>query len=69
MLSYESESEMLMAWSDFINKVDPDVITGYNMARFDIPYLLIRATTLQLKNFPFIGRILGQIGHHLYFCR
>jgi DNA polymerase delta subunit 1 len=45
MLSYENESDMLMAWKEFIIKVDPDVITGYNMARFDIPYLLMRAKT------------------------
>jgi len=60
VFSYKSEAEMLMAWKDFITKVDPDVITGYNMARFDMPYLLIRAKALQLNEFPSIGRLHGQ---------
>ena len=50
---------MLMAWKNFMTKVDPDVITGYNVARFDIPYLLLRAKKLQLHNFPSLGRLCG----------
>ena len=30
---------MLLKWKDFVNATDPD-ITGYNIANFDIPYLL-----------------------------
>ncbi|CAM9235239.1 unnamed protein product, partial [Sphacelaria rigidula] len=41
-----SEREMLMAWSDFIRKVDPDILTGYNIQNFDVPYLLNRAKAL-----------------------
>ena len=51
-----------MAWKDFVIEVDPDVMTGYNIARFDIPYLLLRAKKLQLDKFPFLGRLCGQIG-------
>jgi len=46
-----------MAWKEFIRLVDPDVVTGYNIITFDIPYILARATNLGLTNFPYIGRI------------
>jgi len=29
--------------------VDPDIITGYNIQNFDLPYLLNRAATLKVK--------------------
>jgi DNA polymerase delta subunit 1 len=62
VFSYDTEEEMLMAWKDFVIKVDPDVMTGYNIGRFDIPYLLLRAQKLKLDKFPFLGRLRGQIG-------
>ncbi|XP_017784664.1 PREDICTED: DNA polymerase delta catalytic subunit [Nicrophorus vespilloides] len=55
--SYKTEAEMLMAWSDFVRKLDPDILTGYNIIDFDIPYLINRANHLKLKNFGFMGRI------------
>jgi DNA polymerase delta subunit 1 len=51
ILSYETEQQLLQSWCDFVKEVDPDVITGYNVARFDIPYLLNRAITLKLEDF------------------
>jgi DNA polymerase delta subunit 1 len=39
----DTEAEMLMKWKAFVTASDPDVITGYNIANFDIPYLLNRA--------------------------
>lgn len=38
-----TEEEMLLKWRAFIVACDPDVLTGYNIANFDIPYLLNRA--------------------------
>lgn len=58
-ISFESEDEMLMKWLDFVLKTDPDIIIGYNINGFDLPYLLTRAKTLNLKQFPFLGRIKG----------
>ncbi|CAG8667152.1 4956_t:CDS:2, partial [Ambispora gerdemannii] len=40
-----------------VNEVDPDVIIGYNIANFDLPYLLDRAHHLKELSFPFLGRI------------
>lgn len=37
------EGELLTRWKDFVVQVDPDILTGYNIANFDLPYLLNRA--------------------------
>eukprot|EP00833_Pecoramyces_ruminatium_P004950 jgi/Orpsp1_1/1178982/evm.model.c7180000067458.1 len=57
VISFEHEDELLQAWSDFFVRVDPDVITGYNILNFDFPYLLDRAAELKVGRFPFLGRI------------
>lgn len=38
-------------------ETDPDVIIGYNICNFDLPYLLRRAEVLQIQDFPFWGRL------------
>ncbi|ORY41158.1 hypothetical protein LY90DRAFT_661817 [Neocallimastix californiae] len=53
----KTEEELLQRWSEFFVRVDPDVITGYNILNFDFPYLLERAATLKVNKFPFLGRI------------
>lgn len=40
--------------------VDPDIITGYNINNFDIPYIISRGEALQIPSFPFFGRIKDQ---------
>ena len=55
--SFETESEMLLAWSKFIVEIDPDIMTGYNIQNFDLGYLLNRAKALNLLKFPYLGRI------------
>jgi DNA polymerase delta subunit 1 len=57
VLNYETEQEMLNAWSNFVRVLDPDIITGYNIIDFDIPYLFNRAIHLKLETFPYLGRI------------
>ncbi|KAG8521459.1 DNA polymerase delta catalytic subunit [Galemys pyrenaicus] len=57
--SYEREEDLLQAWSSFVRSMDPDVITGYNIQNFDLPYLISRAQTLKVDNFPFLGRVSG----------
>ncbi|MXR00072.1 hypothetical protein E5288_WYG011836 [Bos mutus] len=39
--------------------MDPDVITGYNIQNFDLPYLISRAQTLKVPGFPLLGRVIG----------
>jgi DNA polymerase delta subunit 1 len=60
----DEEDELLMKWRAFLEAADPDIITGYNVQNFDIPYLLDRATTLSKKSsklgrFANWGRIQG----------
>lgn len=35
---------MLKRWLDLLLETDPDVIIGYNIINFDLPYLFDRAT-------------------------
>jgi DNA polymerase elongation subunit (family B) len=48
---------MLQKWRDFVEEVDPDLIIGYNIANFDLPYLLDRAKALKAHQFPYLGRL------------
>lgn len=57
VLEFAQEEKMLMAWRDFLEEVDPDIITGYNIANFDFPYLLDRAKHLKVKGFEHWSRI------------
>jgi DNA polymerase delta subunit 1 len=41
--SFEDECDVLQAWRDFVVESDPDILTGYNIVGFDIPYLVDRA--------------------------
>jgi DNA polymerase elongation subunit (family B) len=42
----KTERELLTKWTQFINKLDPDIITGYNIYGFDFKYLYDRAKLL-----------------------
>jgi len=53
LLEFIEERMMLIERKNFVQKVDPDVIIGYNTANFDTPYLLDRAKHLKANEFPF----------------
>lgn len=57
IFEFGAEDKMLMAWRDFLEQVDPDVIIGYNIANFDFPYLLDRAKHLKCIKFPYWARL------------
>jgi len=57
VLSFTDEVDMLHAWKEFVEKVDPDVVIGYNIAGFDFPYLMDRAKALKALKFPYLGRM------------
>jgi DNA polymerase elongation subunit (family B) len=40
---YESETEMINAWCEWVNKIDPSLIIGHNVLGFDLPYLDVRS--------------------------
>lgn len=57
-----SEEEMLKKFADIVNEYDPDVVIGYNINNYDMPFILKRMDVLQMrKNF---GRSEKQV-----FCR
>ncbi|XP_016344117.1 DNA polymerase delta catalytic subunit-like [Sinocyclocheilus anshuiensis] len=48
ILCFTQEKLLLQSWAEFVRTVDPDIITGYNIQNFDLPYLLNRAATLKV---------------------
>uniref|UniRef100_A0A674E9B3 DNA polymerase n=1 Tax=Salmo trutta TaxID=8032 RepID=A0A674E9B3_SALTR len=59
VLCFTKESQLLQSWAEFVRTVDADIITGYNIQNFDLPYLLNRAATLKVNLFPYLGRVQG----------
>ncbi|XP_052225251.1 DNA polymerase delta catalytic subunit-like [Dreissena polymorpha] len=57
VMSFMTEKELLSKWAMFVREVDADIITGYNIQNFDLPYLINRAHHLKVENFTFLGRI------------
>lgn len=45
----ESEKDLLQKWIKFIRKLDPDIITGYNINMFDWNYIYKRAKLLDIE--------------------
>jgi DNA polymerase elongation subunit (family B) len=41
--TYNSEKEVLLAWTNLIQKEDPDIIIGYNIFGFDYTFMFYRA--------------------------
>lgn len=59
--SYNSEKQMLLAWKKLILRVDPDILTGYNINGFDFKYLNVRAIKLGIEHeFSYLGRVITQ---------
>jgi DNA polymerase elongation subunit (family B) len=40
---YDTEREVLLAWTDLIREEDPDIMIGYNIFGFDYPFMFDRA--------------------------
>jgi DNA polymerase elongation subunit (family B) len=43
---YDNERQVLKAWAKLIQKINPDIITGYNINKFDFKYMHDRAEKL-----------------------
>lgn len=57
---FASEKDLLLGWRDFVNEINPDVITGYNTLSFDDNYLSERANIrLCWSKFAIMGRLIG----------
>lgn len=60
VLEFRDEKSMLLEWRKFVERVDPDMMIGYNIANFDLPYLLDRAKALKIPDFSYLGRMRGK---------
>jgi DNA polymerase delta subunit 1 len=54
---FANEKDLLESWSEFIQQSDPDILTGYNIINFDLPYLINRAKALKSHHFARLSRI------------
>jgi len=53
---FETEADLLIGFTDLVNEENPNVITGYNIFSFDIPYMIDRAKLLyNIYNFDKLG--------------
>lgn len=52
---------MLRAWRDFVREVDPDIITGYNIVNFDLPFIIERAEYLKESQYAQFSRLKGSV--------
>ncbi|GIL73849.1 hypothetical protein Vretimale_5040 [Volvox reticuliferus] len=60
VMSFTDEKDMLLRWRDLLIESDPDMIIGYNILNFDLPYLYERADALKIgKKFQIWGRVRG----------
>ena len=39
VMSFENEVQLLEAWSDFVQRVDPDVVIGYNISNLSLIHI------------------------------
>ena len=64
--NYDSEKKLLLGWAKFIERLDPDIITGYNIWGFDMEYLYERAKLLNIdKEFcKLLNRVSGIPGRY-----
>lgn len=61
VFSFKDETDVLCAWRDFVRVLDPDIITGYNIINFDLPYIINRADTLKISQYARFGRVIDSI--------
>jgi hypothetical protein len=62
VMSFDDERALLLRWRDLMLEADPDIIIGYNIVNFDLPYLLNRADTLKIPQFWTWGRLRNRCG-------
>lgn len=58
--SFKTEPEMMLGWARFMRKLNPDIVTGYNIDGFDFRYLFVRAHQIHGIREEFCG-LLGRL--------
>jgi len=57
---YDCESGLIKAFVQHVRDEDPDMLTGYNILNFDIPYIVRRAERLGISEETYLGRRMRQ---------
>lgn len=47
IVEVDTEAELFAKWQEFVEKIEPDILTGWNSAGFDVPYLQNRAKNMK----------------------
>ena len=61
VFEFWNEADMLRSWRDFITEMDPDIITGYNIVNFDLPYIIDWAEALRIERYALFSKVKGMI--------
>jgi len=62
VIACDSEDKLLTTWRDMMCKMDPDIVTGYNIFGFDFDYMYQRAQELKVeKELVKISRLKGKV--------
>ena len=57
----QNEKSLLEKFIEILDKFDPDIITGYNINEFDIPYIIARLRKNKIS--PTLGRVKDKKAH------
>ena len=58
---FETEEELLLGFTKIMKKLNPDIITGYNIFGFDFNYLMERAKFLEIEpKFSRLSRVVNE---------
>lgn len=61
IFTFNYEHEMLLAFRQYVVEADPDAFSGWNIDRFDLPYVFKRAIALRVdKQFNSITRMIAK---------
>jgi len=61
VLEFSSEAELLNSFQQFIIASDPDILTGYNIVNFDLPFLIERSQIIKANSFTKLGRLVDTV--------
>lgn len=63
---FKTEKQLLIGFTKFIKKENPDIMIGYNILKFDWDYLIQRANLLGIYlKFAKLGRLKGQLANNV----
>lgn len=54
---HESEEDLLCKFFEYCEEVNPDIYSGYNTNKFDIPYLINRSKRLMLQEYTLMSPV------------